>query len=282
MLPDHSTILRFRRKAATSIPAGIHLMAESDDLYDTVLLVIIPRLLHVESLGISAGVPILLSKGLPQRSRAAIDRFNVAQRTVIELDRTYSYPVDRLLYPSEEVHPQRSPDPDGGNQITPCIQELLSARRRLPAAVPARKGEKRRRLYVRPGSRFPPLSNEGLLQETVLDYGFEIVAVEDLTFGVQVRLFAEAEAVLVPLGEDVANLAWCDRGTLAYVLMPEQVDHRSHSWYAMRQLTTLDLRVLPLAVDWESPGSVVAGPSYAVRLDDLRAELQTLTTRERA
>ncbi len=79
----------------------------------------------------------------------------------------------------------------------------------------------RRKLYIERGSsanRHVP--NEAELADALEKLGFERVHPEALSLTEQIRLFSDAGMVMGMLGAGMANIAWCQPGTLVYELVP--------------------------------------------------------------
>ncbi|MBS1103888.1 glycosyltransferase family 61 protein [Gluconobacter sp. Dm-62] len=78
-----------------------------------------------------------------------------------------------------------------------------------------------RLLYIERGSsanRHVP--NEAELADALEKLGFERVHPETLSLSEQIRLFSDAGMVMGMLGAGMANIAWCQPGTLVYELVP--------------------------------------------------------------
>ncbi len=84
-----------------------------------------------------------------------------------------------------------------------------------------------KRLYVsRADALFRRIVNEHEILPILEEYGFTLVKLEILSFQEQVKLFQEAEAVVLPHGSGLANLVFCSKGTPVIELLPTQVlDH---------------------------------------------------------
>ncbi|MFT8346356.1 glycosyltransferase family 61 protein [Gluconobacter oxydans] len=92
---------------------------------------------------------------------------------------------------------------------------------RLRQAAGATTPSAGRRLYIERGSsanRHVP--NEAELAAELEKLGFERVHPETLSLSEQIRLFSDAGMVMGMLGAGMANIAWCQPGTLVYELVP--------------------------------------------------------------
>ncbi|MBF0877524.1 glycosyltransferase family 61 protein [Gluconobacter cerevisiae] len=92
---------------------------------------------------------------------------------------------------------------------------------RLRQAVGTTAKPAGRRLYIERGaSANRHVPNESELADNLEKLGFERVRPETLSLTEQIRLFSEAEMVMGMLGAGMANIAWCQPGTLVYELVP--------------------------------------------------------------
>lgn len=64
------------------------------------------------------------------------------------------------------------------------------------------------------------MPNEAELAEALTLHGFARVQPERLPVAQQIELFAQADMVMGFLGAGLANVAWCQPGTLVYELVP--------------------------------------------------------------
>ncbi|MBF0892670.1 glycosyltransferase family 61 protein [Gluconobacter sp. LMG 1744] len=92
---------------------------------------------------------------------------------------------------------------------------------RLRQAVGVSGKSTGRRLYIERGaSANRHVPNEAEMADALEKLGFELVRPETLSLTEQIRLFSEAEMVMGMLGAGMANIAWCQPGTLVYELVP--------------------------------------------------------------
>lgn len=103
-----------------------------------------------------------------------------------------------------------------------AVSELSrAAYARLREATGAATKSAGRRLYIeRGGSANRHVPNEAELADALEELGFERVRPETLSLTEQIHLFSEAGMVMGMLGAGMANIAWCQPGTLIYELVP--------------------------------------------------------------
>jgi hypothetical protein len=106
-----------------------------------------------------------------------------------------------------------------------------AAHARIGAHV-ATRDTAHRLIYIdRGGSANRRLPNEAALVEQLCRRGFHPVRPETLTLDQQVALFKGAGMVVGQLGAGLANIAFCQPGTVVYELVPEH--HRNPCFLAM-------------------------------------------------
>jgi capsular polysaccharide biosynthesis protein len=93
-------------------------------------------------------------------------------------------------------------------------------------------GAAHRLIYIdRGGSANRRLPNEAALVARLRTRGFHIVRPETLELDGQIALFRQAGMVVGQLGAGLANIAFCQKGTVIYELVPEH--HRNPCFVAM-------------------------------------------------
>jgi hypothetical protein len=106
-----------------------------------------------------------------------------------------------------------------------------AAHTRIGAGVAA-GGTTHRLIYIdRGGSANRRLPNEAALVERLRRRGFHTVRPETLTLDQQIALFKGAGMVVGQLGAGLANIAFCQAGTVVYELVPEH--HQNPCFLAM-------------------------------------------------
>jgi len=96
----------------------------------------------------------------------------------------------------------------------------------LPYAPKIENSAKNRLFISRADALFRRVLNEEEILPLLNEYGFTSVKLEGLSFIEQVKLFRDAEAVVLPHGSGLANLVFCSKGTKVIELLPFLVlDH---------------------------------------------------------
>jgi hypothetical protein len=138
-----------------------------------------------------------------------LDLLGIGRELTIDCTSTPFVATDVLVVPNHQVTSGR-PIP---HRVTGALRDWF-----LPHVSPSTE---RRRLFVsRAGASYRRVENEQEVFASLADHGFECVELERLGFLDQVRLFAEAEAVVAPHGGGLANLVFCRPGTGVVELFP--------------------------------------------------------------
>ena len=119
-----------------------------------------------------------------------------------------------------------------------CLRDLRE--RVMPMPAPARDLN----LYIaRRGSR--KVQNAPQIERFLLQRGFTIMAVDDMSFQQQIDAFSRAAWVVAPHGAELGNLLFCQPGTRVLELSPD-VDYKPYFSYVCNKLG-LTHGVLPCA-----------------------------------
>ncbi len=133
--------------------------------------------------------------------------------------------------------------------------ELLRPVRDMMGHVPDRTPW--RRIFVsRAGAEIRKLENEADLVPLLKKGGFELVAMEDLTFEEQVRLMGETRVLMAPHGAGLTNMMFCAPGT--HVIEIAEPRYPNPNFYAIAVAMGLNY--------WKVDG-VFAGSDDVHRLD---------------
>jgi capsular polysaccharide biosynthesis protein len=233
-------------KSKDHIISGIHLMGEGDTNYFHFIAEILPRLRMVDDTGQCSKLPLLITGGLHENLLAALSTLNAMGHEVIELEPDVSYQVEHLIYPSDtasilNIYGRLATREEGTLSVDwlQRVRAPVLAQVRNAAAV-----RRRRRLYVRRGKKIRALVNEAAVEEMLIDQGFETLAIDDLSFRAQVKLFAEAEVIVMPTGAAVANVLWCRPGTRVLVLTSDHSAIQHNIWQLLCEASECTLMIM--------------------------------------
>jgi hypothetical protein len=127
--------------------------------------------------------------------------------------RTLNFPVGRVYVTARDrflIENAVIPSMDHSSKaIAPWKIDMLRGLRTSRAALPAK------RIYVsRKRAAVRRIINEDELTGLLRSANFELLELESMTWNEQVAIFAQAEVVLAPHGAALANIAFCEPGSL--------------------------------------------------------------------
>jgi hypothetical protein len=168
----------------------------------------LPRLRGVEEYRKERGEypTILVSRERPSWMEESLRLMDVEMEHVIEWDGGQLV-TDRYVIPSLPRHVESDSPPWG---YSPSPEALKWVRNRIRSNVDVSPDNKHRILITRRGATRRNLLNESEVIETAAKFDFEPVDLTEYSLSEQVRLFAEAEAVIAPHGAGLINVIHAD------------------------------------------------------------------------
>ena len=143
-----------------------------------------------------------------------------------------------------------------------------------------RKAESPERVYIsRAHARQRRVANEEELLPVLRDYGFQVVRLEELTFGEQVGLFHNAEVVVAPNGSGLANLVFSSKGMTVIEIFPHipkalnAMELTFNFDYNYRLSTAVDLNYYFISASQESAHASKTG-DYSLMPEELIRTLE--------
>ncbi len=150
----------------------------------------------------------------------------------------------------------------------PSPVHLARLRDRLLEAAGVPPGPPTRRLYISRAKTSRPVVNESELEPVLAEYGFETVLPETLSFADQVRLFAQAEAILGAHGAGIYNHIFCPAGAVVIeVYNRQRWEHAAHRLACLLGHRHWHIYGEHLGQGWEtrlSPGKLAKVLAYAL------------------
>lgn len=97
----------------------------------------------------------------------------------------------------------------------PFLRTVYASQRVSPA--------QKRAVYIsRKNSQKRRMDNEDALEAFMVSCGFDVILVEDMSFGERIRLFSQAHTVVGPHGAGLSCILWCAPGTQVIELLPPE------------------------------------------------------------
>jgi capsular polysaccharide biosynthesis protein len=163
----------------------------------------------------------LLLPGMTPWQRRSLDLLGAAALPTIATERGAQYHLPEVEYYDFVA-----------GRADYAVSALSRAAYARMAAGCGTDGAAHRLIYIdRGGSANRRLPNEAALVERLRARGFHIARPETLELDRQIALFRQADMVVGQLGAGLANIAFCQPGTVIYELVPEH--HRNPCFVAM-------------------------------------------------
>ncbi|MBB3905560.1 glycosyltransferase 61 family protein [Methylobacterium brachythecii] len=211
---DDLVIAKFRRASRTFIPKGIYISSASRDGFFSFISEILPISIFIKLYNIDLQIPLLVPAFTDLRSRTALQAVIGLDRPIIELDTDLSYNTD-MIYCPVDLYSSAQP---GGLDLQFHVPLLRFVREQIVSSTIKSDFLRTRRMYIRPTDRSQRLANESEVCAALVDCGFEILDVDELSFEVQVRLFYSSALVILHAGYEFANALWCQPGSQILVI----------------------------------------------------------------
>jgi hypothetical protein len=190
--------------------------ASNQDAYFHWLFDLLPRLLMLEKAGTKPEKIYLQDRYRFQRETLELLGM-VRKEEIISCDEFPMLSASTLIVPCHEVM--------DGREFPEWVIAFLRDRF-LPYAPKIESTTKNRLFISRADALFRRVLNEDEILPLLQEYGFTSVKLEGLSFIEQVKLFRDAEAVVLPHGSGLANLVFCSKATKVIELLPFLVlDH---------------------------------------------------------
>ena len=155
--------------------------------------------------------------------RDALELLGIAKGRIVAAEKHPHLRADMLLVPSLPFPPLPAP-PSVWRLPVVTSEACAFLRAKLLPSVKARFGAEwdtvlPRKIFIhRKGAR--SICNEAAVNRVLSDKGFQLVTLEELSLGEQIRLFFHAKVVVAVHGAGLANVVFCKPGTRVVELMP--------------------------------------------------------------
>ncbi|WP_304774627.1 glycosyltransferase 61 family protein [Cypionkella sp.] len=261
-------VLLRRHKPETAVPAGIFCGGTYSRNYYHFLIEVLPRVLLAADLA-PKGTPILADDGMPAQHYQAL-RLLLPHHPVQQLARMRSYRVGRLY---AATMPNIVQDAFLADKVAAdAVRYHPQALRRLAslgAALAEPQGNERLLLWRESGVR--RLLNANDLLSALQDRDFVAPNCAQLSFADQVRLMAQAEAIVGQSGAHLANMLFARPGTRVFPLYSNAPGTNYSIWSGIGAVLG---QTVTNVVGWHIFGT--AGPGRPEAHDDFTLPVQQL------
>lgn len=206
--------------------------------------------------------------------RDALELLGIAKGRIVAAEKHPHLRADMLLVPSLPFPPLPAP-PSVWRLPVVTSEACAFLRAKLLPSVKARFGSEwdtvlPQKIFIRrKGAR--SVCNESDVNRVLSDKGFQVVALEELSLGEQIRLFYHVKVVVGVHGAGLANVVFCKPGTRIVELMPSAWAMPCY-WSISRHVGLVYKRV-NVSSQALPGGDASASSSVHVKLDELLAAL---------
>jgi len=128
----------------------------------------------------------------------------------------------------------RTPDASDWDGATRAEADELGAILRAYYKLPPPPPPEQLLFVSRGRSKLGALLNEAEVLTSLMDYGFEFFSPRSDDLKEQIEAFQSARVIVAPHGEALANLVFCQPGTLVIELFPSNLVRSVYCWLALR------------------------------------------------
>lgn len=225
--PPHPT-------APNPIPCGIHITGEHETNYFHWIVEVLPRLFLCEKLLTDKHTPILVSDGLHANLYALLDMIRTPERPVLKLQKGHSYPVTRLIYPSDITRIldtyNRAPGTDTTYLPVTLLREIAASVKKSLNFAAIRQ---HKHLFVRRDSSYRRMLNASAIESMLVEQGYHALDPGTLSIEEQIDIFSQAESIVGPSGAGMANMLWCKPETRITILHSDHPFKKYPYWDAL-------------------------------------------------
>ncbi len=245
------------------------LSASNQHIYWHWLLDVVPRLFMLEETGQMAQSFFIQAK-LPFQYEMLEYLGVLPNGRIIDCEKSPMISASTLVVPCHQIME--------GREFPKWVCHRLREKF-LPFSAVRKAGSPERVYISRAHARQRRITNEAELLPILRDYGFQVVRLEELTFGEQVGLFQNAEVVVSPNGSGLANLVFSSKGMTVIEIFPhipkalKAMELTFNFDYNYRLSTALDLNYFFISASQESVHAAQNG-DYSLLPEDLTRTLE--------
>lgn len=242
---EDKVILTYRKRPNTYIREGILLSCDHDANYFHWLVECLPKLLLIDELEQFRSMPLLIPSGLHENLKEALKRVNIYNHPVINLEAGVAYHVDQLVFPSAL---SRIVDRYMGGAVFDAdiilSHKWISRVANLLRNNAALEVKPWRKIYLTRKKGLRGLGNRVAIETLMIDQGFEVVDLDDMTLDIQIKLFSQVRLIVAPTGAALTNMLFCQPGTKVIIFMSNHEVTNYYFWSNLGAITNLDVTII--------------------------------------
>ncbi len=231
----------------------------------------LPRLLQIVDDPRYDDYPILLDDSMHRNMLRSVELL-APGRTLLRVGKSHAVRVEDAVYPScvnISFEPRQGSPKNSDFQTDVAAMARLAAR--LSSSIGIGEEPLPSRLYVTRKGYQRNLTNAKQVEEYVLSRGFTLVDPGDLDLDSQVRLFRNADVIIVPSGSAATNFMFAKRGAALCTLHPAMTQRCICIWQTLAHVSGAAYTCI--FGDPPLTGSPDDGASYFHRPFSIRIEL---------
>lgn len=245
VVQEGSVMFTDNKKISFHVKEGILLSCGHDDNYFHWLVECLPKLLLVDGLQQFKDVPLLVPAGLHRNLLVALERLNINNRPLIEIEPGSACQVERLIFPSalSRIIDRYEGSPVFNVDIVLSHKWLTKVIECLKSNVNDRK-KPWRKVFLARRKGLRALGNQEQIELMLLEQGFEIVELGGASLDLQIELFSQTSLIVAPTGAALTNMLFCQPGTKVIILMSNHETTNFYFWPNLGAIIGLDVTII--------------------------------------
>ena len=239
-------ILGYSEGVPKEIKKGILISSGHDFNYFHWMVECLPKMLLVDTIPSLHDIPILIPNRLHNNLEAALEKCNTTNREIIKINMGIPYHVEELIFPSalSRILDRYEGELAFNSDIVLSKNWISKVSDRIKESSSSSKAKPWRRLFLTRKSGIRAVENIDQIEQTLLQYNFEIIELDKVSLDFQIELFSQASFVVSPSGAALTNMIFCQPGTKILILMSDHEISNYYFWTQLGDFLGLDVTIL--------------------------------------
>jgi capsular polysaccharide biosynthesis protein len=210
-----------------TLPAGIMMSGAASNAFGHWVPEFLPKLEFLEKSPDFKDMPFIVDSGMPESHHELLSA--IAPNPIIEIKDGEAYKCEKLLYaPPYTFFPiQLLSEPPSCFDVGPVSPRSYRYLKRKIEKYFGVQQPKGRKIYLtRRKMNWRKIINDEEICESLSQRDFEIVEIENLSFGEQVKLFQESSVIVADGGSALQSVIFCNPNVKVIILCQENL----HNW----------------------------------------------------
>lgn len=228
---DKNITLLYYNEYIQIIEEGIMLISDASFNYFHFNIELLSKLCLINKIDKYNKVPILIDEGCLrfQNFKDELEKLNFNGREIIYIKQGYCYNVKKLIYISDLII---SPIGLKKGELLRYEDYMINdlAANLLHDNLSIRNNNIYRKLYIsRKNCWNKRLLNEDKIQHIFIEYGYEIICPEEMSFQDQLKIFSEAEFIAGASGAGFTNILFANKNVKIICILPKEIELSCYS-----------------------------------------------------